>query len=444
MEERLVFDDLAGPRRPPSREEHDWLARLAAETAPAEHVVALGRSRAATEVGPLLELQLDGSWRAGRYIGELRREGRVLEIRPRLGIPTIARWAGAALNVRVLPEAAEHTGSSVLIAELVAATWRSALIDAARDGLPGFRQPRRHVGADVRGRLDLPATIASRAVRQPAVASTSRPRIFDNPVSRSIVLADRVLDRRLRRADWRGNRVGELMPRLQAATGRRPALPTRRELDRVRYTPITQRYRRVAELSWEIARNRGLRAAATAEAADGMLIDVAELWELFLVHCARRAFGASEVLHGTRDLEARHLMQSTTGKPGLGRLYPDLLIGAVDAPAAIVDAKYKRLADPRGVDREDLYQLSAYLVAHSSGPQRPEGMLAYPAFDDQVRSRAERDGPWTDPAGRPVSFRRLPTEEADCIRALQAAIAHGAGPGGRRRAPQGSTVLTMT
>lgn len=414
------FADLVGPDRPPTPEEHAWLGALAAETDPAALTISLTRwSMAADDSGPILQPQLDGSWRAGRYVGELRRDGRVLEIRPRLGAETIAHWAGAVLNVRIVADAGEHTQTSALITEFVAAIWRSALVDAARDGLPGFRTPRQHVGAHARGKLDVPRSVGLRAARLPAVASTSRPRDVDNPVTRAIVLAERVLDRRMRDPGWRGDRVGELMPRLRGATGHRPALPTRRELDAVRYTPITQRYRRVAELSWQIARNRGLRSAATGESADGLLIDVAELWELFLVHCARRALGSDQVIHGTAHTDGRTLLRSTTDPArGLGRLYPDLLIGPRGLPTIVLDAKYKPLTDARGGPaREDVYQLNAYLTAHAHG--RPlRGALAYPAFDDEVRADAERHGPWRTDDGHTVEFVRLPVTEAECVRAI--------------------------
>ena len=213
------------------------------------------------------------------------------------------------------------------------------------------------------------------------------------------------------------------MPRLLGATGPRPALPTRRELDAVRYTPITLRYRRVAELSWQIARHRGLRAAATGEGSDGMLIDIAELWELFLVHCARRAVGAAAVVHGTRLTRPEPLLHSTIDPSRtLGRLYPDLLVGPPAASHAVIDAKYKMLRDPRGVDREDLYQLNAYLTAHGDTSPRTIGALAYPAFDDEVRSDAERHGPWRSPTGHQLHFIRLPIDEVACVSALSQLI----------------------
>jgi 5-methylcytosine-specific restriction enzyme subunit McrC len=423
MTTRIVFADLVGrvePDRPLTPDEDRWLADIAQHVDATNHTLRLAPSLAATEPEPVLQRQLDGSWRAGRYVGELRQGDRVLEIRPRLGIDTIAAWASAALNLRVVPDTAAHTGTSTLIVELTAAIWRSAVIEAARHGPPGLRIERRHQGVAARGRLDVAATLRLRAERTPHLASIERAKNVDNPISRTIILAERVLDSKLhRRPGWRGDRLTEVLPQLRAATGSRPTLPSRSELDRVRYTPITLPYRRAAELSWSIAHNRGPRAQATNDRTEGLLIDVAELWELFLLHCARRAT-ADRVTHGTHLMATQPLLRSASDPTvTLGRLYPDLLIGEPSAPRVIIDAKYKPLADPRGVDREDLYQLTGYLTAHGHGRTLAAGALAYPLFNEQAaHSYAERRGPWRTPQGHPVNFKRLPITQHACVDAL--------------------------
>ncbi|MFE6926360.1 hypothetical protein ACFVAV_35490 [Nocardia sp. NPDC057663] len=404
----------------PSEDERRWLEELAQDTTTSEYVVDFGQSVAASTPEPVVQCGPDGIWRAGRYIGEIYRDGRILEIRPRLGIETIAAWAGAALNVRIVPDSAEHAHSPGFVAELLTAAWRATVTSAARHGPPALRAPVRHVSPHVRGRLDLPATLTLRSTRSPNVVSTSRPKQLDNLVASTIVLADRVLDRALHRTGWRGQRIDELLPQLKAAVGSRPALPTQHSLARVRYTPITLPYRGAAELSWRIARHRGLLANAADHTDSGLLIDVAELWELFVLHCARRAFGSAHVTHGTRLTNSGALLRAIDNPARkLGRLYPDLVIGPLHHPWAIVDAKYKRLIDPVGVIREDLYQINAYLGTHTSAPL-PLGMLAYVEFPGQATtSRAERLGPWTTTIGHPVRFQRLPVTEDGCVAALQ-------------------------
>ncbi len=418
MTDRIVFADLAGPvehDRVFTTDEDRWLTSLAAETRPDQFALNLAPSCASTDPQPVLERQLDGSWRAGRYEGELRRDGRVLEIRPRLGIDTIAAWASAALNLHTVPRAAEARGSSALIAELTAALWRTALTAAARHGLPGFPSRRRHVGHAVRGRLDLPGTMALRAARSPYLASTERAKLLENPVSQVIVAADRVLDTLLHhRPGWRGDRVEEIVPRLRAIVGGRPRPPSRRELRGVRYTPITLPYQRVADLSWQIVQRTAPQASPTDERTHGLLIDVAELWELFVLHCTRRAT-ALPVTHGTQHHASTPLLRSSRHPTAvLGRLFPDILIGAPDAPKAIIDAKYKPLNDRRGVDREDLYQLNTYLTAHNT----ELGALAYPALDRQPPPVIEQRNPWLTQQNRAMCFTQLPHTEDACVAAV--------------------------
>ncbi len=104
------------------------------------------------------------------------------------------------------------------------------------------------------------------------------------------------------------------------------------------------------------------------------------------------------------------LRSETIPERTLGRLYPDIVVGDPTAPASIIDAKYKPLADPRGVDREDLYQLTSYLLAHSC-----DGMLAYPQLGNVPTAYAENHSPWISPEKHKARFARFPITEPECI-----------------------------
>ncbi|NMM91061.1 hypothetical protein B2J88_43270 [Rhodococcus sp. SRB_17] len=422
IRERIVYQDLGGlvpGTKNLNNAEHKWLEELAPRLDPTSMLVPIKYSftKHQDQAEPVLTRQLDGTWRAGRYIGEIRSGNTILEIRPRLGFPVIAAWASAALNLKIVPRAAGKNGTSFLIAELQAAAWRRALVDAARHGMPAIRATEHHVGPSVRGRLDVPGTVPHRARRSPNLMSVTQPKVVDNPVTRAIVLADRVLNTRIQRAGWRGPRIDEFIPHLRAATGPRPALPTRRELRSVRYSPITQPYKAVADLSWLIAKSKGPQGDSSTDTHDGVLLDVAELWELFLLHCLRVAADGLTVTHGTTADTSTHLLHSSTGGQKMGRLLPDFIVGDHAAPTAIIDAKYKRLTDRFPVNREDLYQLTSYLAAHSGGGVRPRGILAYPLLPDSAMSSHEADGPWSLQwgGGGTAEFLRLPIEAAGCV-----------------------------
>jgi 5-methylcytosine-specific restriction enzyme subunit McrC len=408
-------------------EEDSWLTRLAAYLAEHDHTLNLsGRRRAGEEDDAALVRGVDGHWWTGRFIGEISFEGRELRIEPRLGIDVIGVWLARALNLSVIPRAATRAGSGPLIAQLVDRMWSTAVAEAGRHGPPRFRRVDTHEDPFIRGRLDVPGTVRLRSARIPKVASRVERRSVENPVSRALVLADRTLTSLLgQEKPWRPELTAELLAQIQASVGANPRLPRAREMRRVRYAPITRVFEPLARLSLEIARRRGTLTSGAGDDTSGVFVDVAELWELFLLHCARRAFGESRVEHGTGVASGAFLLVSRSDASArMGRLKPDLLI--IDGQGrvrAVIDAKYKRLRTsaerPNGVDRGDLYQLTAYLAGHDVA----YGALAYPPGDDQAR--AADLGPWQTASGQRVDFLRLPAEEAQCIvdlRAIRAAV----------------------
>ena len=163
-------------------------------------------------------------------------------------------------------------------------------------------------------------------------------------------------------------------------------------------------------------------AGAQSGAAEGLLLDVAELWELFVLAATRRATH-HRVTHSARaSEEVLHLLTSEDGRKPLGRLKPDIVVWDGQTPRAVVDAKYKRLAPsaevPTGVKPEDLYQLATY-VSRLRKDDPMIGVLAYPRDPDQAaRASAEVDGPWRTTANDRIHFARLPTDASACEAAL--------------------------
>lgn len=420
MTDAVVLRDLSA-HAPADAEEDAWLLRLSQHLDTDEHVLHVtGDSRDDDEDDPALWRDQGGMWRAGRFVGELRFEDRELRIEPRLGIDVIGSWLAFALNLAVVPQSATRAYDGPLIAQVVDRLWSAAVADAGRHGGPRIRRDSRHDAHHVRGRIDVPGTARHRAARRPLVATKRTDRDLDNPVARVLVLADRELRGLLRTKTapgWRPAATEELLAQLRGVVGGRPAIPDARALGRVRYSPITRRFSHVAHLSYEIARHRGHLNSASASDVAGVLIDVAELWELFLLHCARRACGRANVAHGTAESDSAHLLHSLA-HPGahLGRLKPDIMVTAPNGSLrAVVDAKYKRLrswrGSPSGVDRGDLYQLTSYLAGHDASL----GILAYPPHDED-EARAERRGPWALRSGQEVRFVRVPAEEAEAVR----------------------------
>jgi len=428
----LEFTDLSPYIGDLSSDEVQWLAKVA-QIDPRDYRIGVESDRRPDDEGlPLIEIGRDGRWWAGRFIGSMTIDGRRLTIRPRLGIHVVETWLDQAFGLVAPPASARHAESETFIIRLLARLWCRAVDNATRHGLPLLRLPRSHEGLFVRGRLDTRRTIHLLGQGQLRVASVTHDRSLDHPVTRVLVRAERALAEHLTdTAEWRTERVRQVMPHLRAAVGSRPRLPTVLELTRVRYTPITVPFRQAALLSHRIASMLGYSAADEPGAAEGILVDVAELWELFVLNCVRRAIPAGfGVEHGTTAGQRTYLLESEQAGYGMGRLRPDVLVLRGDRTLAVIDAKYKRLAfsreRPSGVDPADLYQLASYASRY-----KPEHVaaLVYPPDGDAEPARAEARGPWRG-AGTTFVFWRLAAEPATCRDQLASLL--GAVPASKR------------
>lgn len=430
MSDESTWRDLSPYKGELSHEDEAWLDRLSALRA-GDFLISLSDDDERDDQ-PIVERQRDGRWWAGRYIGALTFEGRRLVIEPRLGIPVIEAWLDQILGVLAMPASARHDRRETFIVRLLARVWCRTIDAATRHGLPLLRLASRHQGPFVRGRLDVARTIELLGEGREELGSLTFDRSLVHPATRAIVCADRALGSAISdTAEWRTERVRQVLPPLRAAVGARPRLPSAHELSRVRYTPITRPFERAAELSHRIAARLGYGVSQEDGRDEGILIDVAELWELFVLNCARLALPpALSVDHGTRADRSDYFMRSVDLTKEIGRLKPDMLIRDGDSVFAVLDTKYKRLRDtverPRGIEPSDLYQIAAYSLRY-----RPTwgAALLYPLAEVSGvgdTSYAERYGPWQSEAGT-ISFRRLPVDVNGCRAALSSLLSVHAG-----------------
>jgi 5-methylcytosine-specific restriction enzyme subunit McrC len=268
--------------------DHAAVSRLAAAlaaTPPAAHVV--GVSAAATKAPLLARVQDGAGWTLGRYAGELTLDGRALVIEPRIGWDALDGWVAAATGLHV-PEAAGDDVPARLAA-LASMLWVRAVDGASRHGPPSFRRDVRHEGGSVRGHLDVRRTVRLRAKGASSAASVYRARELDNPVTRIIVAADRVLMRQVGQGRWRTDRVDSVLAQLHTAVGRRTPAPGDGELHRMRYTPITRPFKWAAELSSRIVRQDAVATTALPGRVQGLVIDLDGIYGEAMISWAREA-----------------------------------------------------------------------------------------------------------------------------------------------------------
>lgn len=425
---RLLARDCSPLTPEPTAVEVSWLRRLAANVRATDYVVPVSGERDEDE--PVVHCTSDGTWWAGRYVGTLSFEGGSLIIQPRFGLATLRDWLHEATSVVLTDAPGSLRDDESFIAQLLASVWARGLIEAARHGLPALRHDVATRGHKIRGRLDVAASLRLIFAGGGQVVSVRSERSLDHAASDAIAAAYQVLHRWLGTPDdrWLPARAKELLAQLISVTGARARVPTKAELDRIRYTPITAGFAPLAELSRQIANRRGLAANFEARGeTKGLLLDVAELWEMYVLSVLRKAVTPLTVTHGTREKAAsRKLLVSDVTGQGLGTLMPDAILHDRGRIHGLVDAKYKSLhpsiGAPNGPKREDLYQMAAYLGRFvSSGGGKSWGALAYPL--DPTRPSipaAEQLSPWSLGSASKIFFLSLPHTASDAVPKLRA------------------------
>ncbi len=428
---KLVARDCSPFTPQPTAAEVAWLRRLAINVRAMDLVVPVSVKREEDE--PIVYCAWDGTWWAGRYVGTISFEGHSLTIEPRYGLATIRNWLFEATSVVLTDAPGKLREDESFIAQLLALVWANGFVQAARHGLPALRRNVATEGPAIRGRLDVNASLRLIASGGYKVVSIRSERLLDHAASDAIVAAYQALRRWLSVPDekWMPARVKELIPHLMTVTGARPRVPTKSELDRVRYTPITAGFAFVAELSRQIANRRGFTADLSASGeTKGVLLDVAELWEMYVLSVLRKAATPLSVTHGTREMSPiTKLLHSNVTGQGLGTLIPDAILHSRSVTMGVVDAKYKSLhptaSSPNGPQREDLYQIAAYLGRFQAPTGRMSwGLLVYPSDPSKPQiPTVEQLGPWILDRGKRINFTTLPHEPTAAITKLRSMLA---------------------
>lgn len=156
---------------------------------------------------------------------------------------------------------------------------------------------------------------------------------------------------------------------------------------------------------------------------------------MYVLSVLRKAASPLTVTHGTRERAAtKKLLHSDVSGQGLGTLIPDAILLSGAAIKGVVDAKYKSLhpaaSSPNGAQRDDLYQMAAYL-GRFQAPVGIEtwGLLAYP-FDPSKPDtpNAEQNSPWSLDDRKKIGFATLPHNPAEAVAKLRSLVMRMATP----------------
>lgn len=394
----------------------EWLLRLAKANLNDGHLFKLTNSGFENE--PIVYTDRLGQWWTGRYIGSLHFEGVSIEIMPRFGMSFIAN--NIPLNNFIAAEAnASISSGDKFIHFLQAMLWLNLLAKAGRHTLPTVRLERKHISTVSRGKIDVRGTVTNRLRDKSNITSISSYKDINNPVTVAIVLAFLEIQRWFPEHNllhWMPSTIALRLQQMIGATPRHAAKPALKEIKKVRLKSISKGYTALAKLSLDILNNKGVTDSASDSISTTLLLDVAELWELYILAVLKEVHeGEIDVIHGTTKGDL-YLLTDLDGKYTLGKLLPDYILSRNGREVAVGDAKYKRLGDQPWMSpkRDDLYQMTAYLSRYS---ECQIGSLYYPDWGET--SRISENNPWKLKSGQLINFISVPIVKSEAVALLR-------------------------
>ena len=393
-----------------------WLSKLSKHTFNDEQVFKLSNLKIDKE--PIVYTDPHGQWWTGRYIGSLYLDGISVEIQPRFGMDFVANNIPLNNFIPVEVNASFITGFK-FIRFLQALLWINMLTKAARHALPTVKVENKHISSIARGRIDVRGTIKSRVDDTSNITSISHSKDINNAATTSIVLAYIEIQRWFPNhnlQNWLPDVIKLRLQKMIDATSRHSSIPKIRDVKNIRLRAIAKAYIPLMKLSLDILKKKGIKEENSDENNRTILLDVAELWELFVLDSLKEAMSDSlEISHGTYESE-EYLLTDASGEYHLGKLLPDFVFSSHGSAIAIADAKYKRLGDAPWMSpkRDDLYQMTSYLSRFSDSQF---GDFYYPDWGE--RCDVENKNPWLLNSGQMVNFVVIPTTKEEAVKYLK-------------------------
>ena len=306
------------------------------------------------------------SFTTSHYIGYYGNSDVSIRIIPRFG-GLFSYFLGYAANV-FLP-----VGESGLSLDegnsywILAILWKSLLDKALTTGrIPKTYIQERSILKNYRGRLDIHQNIRNNLVDKSKFCCIYRKLSMDNTINRAVrhtfrILKEKGLSKVL--AD-----MAAYDQRLESF-GVKDVISDIKELDNIRYTRMNAVYQPVVNICRIIISNEAASFEGAARNNFSYMIDVAELWELYLLRLLQRNLPSEYYVYSPNALSGSFLLEG-----GMRSIRPDILIEKDHRVVLIIDAKYKHYSHIgktasgyASVQRDDLFQMNTYLYHYGKG-----------------------------------------------------------------------------
>ena len=272
----------------------------------------------------------------------------------------------------------QHSGSNEDVFDFALYLFTHYFKCAMKQGLYKQYCNREYNDANVRGAIDVSRHIRLNIPFNGRIAYRTREYQYDNPLMQLI----RHTIEYIRTHKWAGNilkcdkdmcdyvrTIYDITPSYKANDRQRVIAQNTKPVTHPFYTE----YRVLQQLCLQILRRKGIKYGSSSNKIYGILFDCAWLWEEYLATIMPEGF-----VHAVRAEKNGYKFFKYDNSH---QRYPDFYSDNI-----VLDAKYKRI-DVNGIQREDLFQLIAYMHTRPAN----YGALIYPL------SLSEKSRIWQQP-----------------------------------------------
>ena len=304
-------------------------------------------------------------------VGVARTGELVVEIRPKLPVERVFFLVAYSLNPKYWRKHLVELQAAETLHEAIARPFAEFTEAATRRGvIHGYREIDESISG-VKGRIRFSDQLRKRGrLTTPIEVSFDEftPDIEENRLL--LAATQRLL--KLRRVDKDTQRtLRRVLSRLTEVSSVRYR---KNHVPRVRITRLNRRYERSLGLAELILNDETIELSAQSVTSDGLLFDMAEVFERFVHIALMEALGLTEH-EFPRNASKKQLHLDSRQHI---KLKPDLSWWRGPQCQVVADVKYKKTDDGLGKN-PDLYQLLAYTTA----AELEEGFLIYAATEDE-------------------------------------------------------------
>ena len=319
---------------------------------------------------------------SSHYIGSYCLNNTRLEILPRFGEDVFNHILGYACNLYIPKGYSSYALSGRNNDWLIGILWKALLDRALTKGqIPkGYNTITENL-KHYRGHLNIQRHIKANLVDESRFFCTYRKLSMDITINRAIRYTYKILQEK---------GLGDVLKDLSTYDSRLASFGVSdeaigpSELDNIAYSSLNDIYRPVMRMSRAIISNSSAESSSEGNKTGiSYFLDVAELWELYLIKVLQKGLGSEYRVYSPNSLGGSFLLDD-----GIRSLRPDIIIERAGKIIMIIDAKYKRynefgVTSDAGISREDLYQMNSYIY-HLGNPNEPIiGLFTSPASPKQ-------------------------------------------------------------